>query len=224
MILIAPFVLGLSPALSADLISSPLSGPNLSWTGGYVGAAGGYGWGNAHHRLDDLDVTISNRVNGSLFGFYGGYNYQFDNNVVLGIETDFTWSGQEGGPDGFVLCTCSPPNYVSADLEWNASLRGRLGLAVDRFLPYLSGGMAIGRIRGLYDYVNVDGEINETATGWTLGAGIEYAAAANVTLRFEYRFSDFGSVARQPFLPAFANEQTLRLTSRDLRVGIAYRF
>jgi outer membrane immunogenic protein len=217
---------GLSSALAADLTAGPPVTATFGWTGGYFGPQAGYGWGKADHRVSGLDETTSNDVHGELLGVYGGYNYQFSNDVVIGIDADIVWSDQRGGPDTLFVCSCAPdqPNKVSADLKWSAAVRSRLGYAVGGFLPYISGGLAIARVHGGYDYINADGDIDDTKTGWTLGAGVDYAFTDNLIFRGEYRYSNFGDVTAQPFLPAFADTHTLHFTSHDLRVGIAYKF
>jgi outer membrane immunogenic protein len=219
--------LGLSSALAADLIEQPPQAvPTFSWDGGYIGTQAGYGFGKADHRLEGLDQTTSNDIHGGLLGIYGGYNYQVSGNVVLGIGADFGLSGQDGGPDTFILCSCRRQrrNSVSADVEWNAAVRGRFGYAVDRFLPYISGGLALARVHGVYDYIYADGAIDDVAAGWTLGAGVDYAFTDNVVFRAEFRYSDFGDVIERPFLPTFGSTQTLHLTSNDLLFGIGYKF
>jgi outer membrane immunogenic protein len=68
------------------------------------------------------------------------------------------------------------------------------------------------------------GEINDVMTGWTVGAGVDYAFTDNIIFRAEYRYSDFGSTTQQPFLPLFPNEQEIEFKSHDVRLGLAYKF
>ena len=220
---------GATPSFAADavfadpVVEAPVSGYN--WSGFYVGAQAGYGWGDADHLLSGTEETAENSVDGGLVGGYVGYNYQFSNSFVVGADADLVWSGQEGGPDTVITPLGVPdsPNQVITEVKWTAAIRGRLGYAMDRFLPYIAGGVAFANVEGFYDYIS-PGTIDDTLTGWTIGGGVDYGVTDNLILRAEYRYSDFGEVTEQPFLPSFANEQTLELTSHDVRIGIAYKF
>jgi outer membrane immunogenic protein len=83
-----------------------------------------------------------------------GVNRQFGQ-VVLGIEAD-------GGAVDW-----GPVTAVG-------SVRGRLGYALDRFLPYVTGGMGI-----------------EDAIGWSLGAGVDYAITDRWSIGVDYLHGDF---------------------------------
>jgi outer membrane immunogenic protein len=68
---------------------------------------------------------------------------------------------------------------------------------------------------------------NNTAvrTGWTLGAGFDYAATARWLVRIEYRYADFGTFRYNTAvfgLPALAENH--RITENAVRLGLAYKF
>ena len=73
-----------------------------------------------------------------------------------------------------------------------ASIRGRLGYAFDRALVYATGGVAFLDLDGKDKTVGVNG-VDYSFTGWTIGAGIDYALTDNLSIGAEYRFTDFGS-------------------------------
>jgi outer membrane immunogenic protein len=109
------------------------------------------------------------------------------------------------------------------DLDWEGAARLRLGYAVDRFLPYIAGGVAFGKV----DLERIDdlgaslGSTDETFTGWTVGVGLEYAFTDNFIGRAEYRYTDFGNEDMTiNDLPA----TNVDLTTNDVRLGIAYKF
>jgi outer membrane immunogenic protein len=94
------------PAMAADLpVKAPLMQAPLaySWTGFYVGANIGYGWGNAKSGLIDLPDTAfvsslpghSGNMNGVIGGGQIGYNWQMGN-TVFGLEGDFSGTGMKG--------------------------------------------------------------------------------------------------------------------------------
>ena len=70
--------------------------PTFTWTGFYVGAHVGYGWGQEGDNLSTYALpSDSFNVNGMLGGVHAGYNWQ-TNQLVLGIEADFDGSGVQG--------------------------------------------------------------------------------------------------------------------------------
>ena len=62
-------------------------------------------------------------------------------------------------------------------------MRGRLGYAAGRFMPFVTGGAAFGDIRASTPGL---GGGNTTNAGWTVGAGIEFALVGNWTAKAEY--------------------------------------
>ncbi len=128
-------------------------------------------------------------TDGWLGGAFAGYNFQVNPNWVVGLEGDIVGSGKKSN-------------------SWDATVRGRLGYAYDRYLFYGTGGLAFGNIK--------NGGASATKTGWTVGAGIEAAVTSNVTARFEYRYTDLGS--------AVVGGSTVAQTANDFTVGVAMKF
>ena len=181
-------LLGLSSAMAADLspryqpvplARAPIYYAGYNWTGFYLGINGGGGWGRSQwDGIDHFDVS------GGLIGGTVGYNWQI-NRFVVGAEGDIDWSGIRGTTT--VLC---PPGCNTRN-HWLATVRGRLGYAFDRFLPYLTGGLALGDINA--SVLGLPAGSNTNA-GWTLGGGVEFGLVSNVSLKAEYLFvelSDF---------------------------------
>ncbi|CAO4178352.1 outer membrane protein [Methylorubrum populi] len=149
--------------------------PFIDWSGFYVGGHGGYssaalGFGNVFQPIvaKALRVTVaeaemdashllaarSNHVGGTSYGVYAGLNYQFED-VVAGLEVDYTYFGRTGSTfDEIGRQAITKDNYLttvalagqsSTKIEDYGSVRGRLGYAFGNFLPYLTGGLAVGR-------------------------------------------------------------------------------
>ena len=86
---------------------------------------------------------------GPFAGSFVGGNYQF-NRFVLGVEGDWQWSNLTGSnqalaplrPTGALP---SGPFTVSTTTKDYGSIRGRLGIAFDRFLVFGTGGWATGQ-------------------------------------------------------------------------------
>lgn len=88
-----------------------------------------------------------------------------------------------------------------------------------RVLPYVAGGVAFG---GYTIVTNDQGTIyadRRSVTGWTIGAGADYAFTDKLIGRFGYRYTDFGDKSY-----ADGYGYNVGLKTHELRVGIAYKF
>lgn len=188
-----------APPPVAEVIYSPA--PAFSWTGGYIGGLLGYEWGDAKVR----DGGPSLDPDGWMGGIFGGYNFQTSNVFVVGIEGDFTFSGAKDKAAG-----------VTVDNNWNSTLRARAGVALDRFLIYGTGGLAVGNIT-----TKVSGAGSDTGThaGWTIGGGIEAAFTDNIIGRLEYRYTDYGTNVYDT-----KPKTKVDFQSSQVMVGVGYKF
>jgi outer membrane immunogenic protein len=179
--------LGIASASAADIqrrAVMPAKAPVIvtsayNWTGPYIGISGGEGWGRS-----DFSAPLSSgsfKTSGGLVGGTLGYNYQI-NQVVLGLEGDASWSDLRGSS------TCGGLSCQTSN-NWLGTARARLGYAVDRFMPYVTGGAAFGDIK-----TNVAGlgSASTTKAGWTAGGGVEAAIAGPWTAKLEYLYVDLG--------------------------------
>jgi len=205
-----------SSAFAADAIVEQVA-PAFSWTGGYAGIQAGYAWGDGDIDQITGPGFIDSKPDGFLGGIYAGYNYQMSNNLVVGAELDVVSANVDGSGQIFTAPGIPFPGiFANEELNWSAAARLRLGYAVDRFLPYIAGGVAFGDI----DVSSNSGTpFGGTHTGWTLGVGLDYAMTDNLLLRAEYRYTDFGSESYgDPF------DSEVKLTTSEVRLGIAYKF
>ncbi|MGX9147441.1 outer membrane protein [Mesorhizobium sp. 128a] len=211
-----------TPALAADLSPLPTEPAAYTWTGLYVGAEAGYAWGNSTYDgagspAGPPFISTSVDPKGGFGGAYVGYNYQFNGNYVIGVEADANFADVNGDN----TFSTFPGVVASGELKWFGSARLRAGYAFDRFLPFVTGGLAIGHYSGSE---NGSLEHSDNMVGWTAGAGLEYAMTDNLIARVEYRYSDYGRKS-QPAPFNFPTEQVrLDLTTNDVRVGLAYKF
>ncbi|MCV9935926.1 porin family protein [Boseaceae bacterium BT-24-1] len=193
--------------------------PVFTWTGFYVGAHAGYGFGDDNsHRLapGGSPASIANatigfaigsipsRINQNNKGLIGGgqigYNYQIGS-VVLGAEADLSYSDVsskaivETPEDDLRFAGV---HRASSSLDWLGTARLRLGFAVDRFLIFATGGVAFGNVNhsASVSYRGVGrslaGSTSSFETGWTVGGGVEYAFTNNVSVKAEYLYYDLG--------------------------------
>jgi len=195
--------------------------PTFSWTGFYFGGQIGGSWSDT--KKLDLAEGGSLDSSGFIGGLYAGYNYDFGNNIVIGAETDWVWSGlhktyEESYTKGYKTYEGS----AKLKEHWAGATRVRVGYAMDRLLPYIAGGVAYAKLStdtgektaGSDEDFDYD-RASETFTGWTIGAGVDYALTQNVLLRVEYRYND---------LSKKEDDSRLKYKTNDVRVGVAYKF
>lgn len=178
--------------------------PAWSWTGLYVGINGGYGWGSSDFSAPF--ATGSFDTDGGLVGGTLGYNWQ-QGQFVFGAEGDIDWSDIGGST------TCGGVN-CTVDNDWLGTLRGRVGYAFDRFMPYITGGLAVGNVSTNIAGVGSGDDVN---AGWTAGGGIEARITGPWTAKLEYLYVDLGrggSVAGSD----------ADFTTNIVRGGINYKF
>jgi outer membrane immunogenic protein len=231
------------------------------WTGFYVGVHGGYGW--ARPRITDFDLNESNintfdgdipfgapKLKGAVFGGHAGYNWQWGQRGVVGLEIDYSAanirSTQAGSVDFFREC-CGriiETRTLNAKLDSLASARARVGYLVSpEFLLYGTGGAAWGHTKFTGTFLREPSEgddildISRASSnhfGWVAGAGAEWMLwNSGLILRVEYLHYDFGSASL-----AFDDTRTDgatskrdsfvmplgRLTTDVVRGGISYKF
>ncbi len=182
---------------------APDPGPAIDtrdWGGFYIGAYGGYNWITAGvSGSTDVDAE------GLKGGVYTGFNQQFDNDVVLGIEAI-------GG-----LGDISDTNVgTTIDQQWDASVRGRMGYAFDQSMFYGFAGLGATSVEA----TTAAGSDTQTLTGWNVGAGLETQLADNLTARFEYGFSDYSDES----FSLGGGTTNIDLTDQGVLLGLGLKF
>ena len=210
---IVAFAVAVQAANAADLrrpppqypVKAPVYQP-FDWTGFYAGINAGYGWGRSRYDFGVLGANALD-VNGGLVGGTVGYNYQIGQ-TVLGIEGDIDWQNVKGS----AACV---GGVCQTKSDWISTVRGRLGYAADRFMPYVTGGAAFGNVNA-----NIPGlgSQSDTRTGWTVGGGAEYAFAPNWTVKAEYLYVDLGK-----FTCAVCGAN-VKFNENIVRAGLNYKF
>ena len=198
--------LSMNPVMAADLgqvapaAPAPVAvAPVANWSGFYIGALLGYTWGET-----DYNAGASPDIDGFDGGAYIGANHQW-NQFVLGIEADALISGADGGSGG-----------ISADQDWSGSLRARAGIALDQFLLYGTGGVAVTGA----EVSDATGSDSNTHWGWTLGAGAEAMLRDNVTARVEYRYTDY----EDQTYTLGGSSGDVDLQTHSVRAGVGVKF
>jgi len=200
------------PRAPAAYIPPP---PLFSWTGFYLGINGGYGFGQSNWSNPNFAAPTGNfNTSGFLIGGTLGANYQMGA-FVIGLEGDGDWNDA----NGTTFNTCGAGCTTQG--EWLATLRGRAGYAWDRVLFYGTGGAAFGNVQawsGGLPYASV------TQTGWTAGAGVEWAFLPNWTAKVEYLYVDLGNFSCPAASCGGALPTTVSFNENIVRAGINYKF
>ena len=190
-------------ASAADYLEpvAPVQAPGFTWTGLYAGAHAGYGWSDADWTLVDNaspgacgrcgSVVTSSDADGFLGGVQVGYNYQFENNIVLGAEAEVSFGDMSGAGS---WAASDGPRDAAFNFDAMLTAGPKLGLAADHWLFYGEGGLAA--LSGEYTHRNyVSGNTfrdDASELGWFVGGGVEYAFNSNWSTRVEYNYVDFG--------------------------------
>ena len=226
-------VLTAAPAFAADLRRQQAPQPQpyaavvppFLWNGFYIGAQVGYAWGrdrseefvSATGLATGVDPRFS--TSGALGGLHAGYNYQFSN-LVFGIEGDIEASGIRGAVN-----VAAPNTSVDFDSRWQGSVRGRFGYAFGPSLFYVTGGVAFADLKhDLFVGAGPVERFRRTETGWTAGAGFEYALSPNWSTRLEYRYTDFGQLTEASAVAAPGLSYRHDPNFHTVRLGVSYRF
>lgn len=192
------------------------------WSGFYFGAhAGGSAATGVNEaplagsRLPTFDAGDEIEMSGMLGGVFAGINMMTDT-MLLGIEADIGVGTVEGTFNDFTFDTES----ITSTIDWNAHLRGRIGVAVDSVLFYLAGGLAVASNSVFVDAAS-SGEDEDSAihVGLTIGGGVELALAENVVARAEYLYDDYGSADYS----LFGSNWSQDINSHTVRVGLSFR-
>ena len=126
-------------------------------------------------------------VNGALYGGQIGYNWQ-SGLYVFGIEGSLSASSIQGTTACVAILECK------RDVDWLATLTGRVGYAMGPTLVYGMAGVAWADVStnvGVVGLPLLSG--SDTHTGWVAGFGFEYALSSHISTRVEYAHIDLGS-------------------------------
>jgi outer membrane immunogenic protein len=200
-------------AAAADLPArAPVKAPvavaaPFNWTGFYIGVHGGGAWLDHKQTTFQSNSACAAPFNttsvceldrfGGAFGGLAGYNFQ-SGRVVYGLEVDGSWLGVKTSasyPD--IVALSGTTVTLTGNVDWLATVRGRIGLTMSPTLLYVTGGAAFGGVKSSW-LTDAPGEgvtVDKTKVGWVVGGGIEHAFAAQWTARVEALFHDLGKVS-----------------------------
>ncbi|PPD02532.1 outer membrane protein [Methylocystis rosea] len=233
-------VLAVSAASAADLPSykappPPPLPPPFSWEGFHIGVSGSYAGGvsSQYSNLYALQpgaflvFPTSNSIgtSGYMVGYQNGYNWVFANRIVVGYESEYNYANVRAtNTSGYFTGV-----GASSRLQWFGAERLRFGYAFGRILPYITGGLAYGKVSP-YGQQWANGSVFPSSravwqAGFTVGAGVEYAVLDNWTVKAEYLFTRMKGASGASIGFPFAYRVTTgnNLDTHIARIGVNYQ-
>jgi high affinity Mn2+ porin len=210
------------------------------WSGFYVGAHLGYGWGRSNwSEAPDLVSGSFNLAKsydaftntGSYFaGLQAGYDYMLPNRVVLGTVVDASapsfrnLDGISIGGSSFFTSAALGPQTFSETMLMFGTVRARVGYAPGDWLFYATGGYAWTRNRAIVTQLG-NGPIDSPLLwrlGWAAGGGVEFPVKPHWTATLEYLYTRYGHTGT--FFPNAGQGYDSDFSLQQLRLGLNYRF
>jgi outer membrane immunogenic protein len=216
---------GVAPAadmpVKAPVYKAPAAIVAYNWSGFYVGGHVGYFWGKTRVEEDGEIIEPGAKTNGVVGGVLAGVNWQ-SGPAVFGLEGDFGWANAHGTGQTVFVETQAPNTY---DLKWTSHVRGRVGYAIDNWLIFIAGGLAIADLDFHEGAITTTATINPgaggTYLGWSIGGGIDYAFTRNIIGRLEYLYDDFG---HKDYIGIDGDPYRVSLTGHTLRGALTWKF
>lgn len=192
-----------SVSRAADLVSPAPEA--IDWSGFYTGLHGGWGWADAESEYGNDNFNeggapgcdfgawgcaVDLKPDGGFVGAQAGFNFVFDNGLLLGVEGDYALASlnDNGAAGAGVFNT-----HVDLEVDQLASVRARLGMSMGQWLPFATAGWgwAHGDRSTFNSNVGTSSDKN-WHDGWTAGVGAEYAISDTWSVKAEYRYYSLG--------------------------------
>lgn len=215
-----------------------------NWTGFYAGGNIGYGWAD-NKQTNNKDGYHKIKPKGVIGGIQAGYNYQFDNNFVIGAEAQFSIANIKKSENDSKVSSPYSPYSNTAKIKNAFSLNATAGYAVDSFLPYVTAGLTYGKREfGLAcgaqyaalpgsptcDGKNNNPEFNKTASksslGYNLGVGVKYRVSRDISIGAEYRYTKFSNKSVNLYDPKYPSKskRDFKTSMNTLNFSVNYQF
>jgi outer membrane immunogenic protein len=225
-----------------------------SWAGFYIGGFGGYKFASTDVTLglsgswltdgtgDNTPVASAGSqdldTSGFELGGLIGYNYQW-NKWVVGLEGSGGYVWLRDSHDTGIFTTNSGDTYdvrSSFKSHYLATFGPRIGYAFCRWLPYVTGGLAVGDIDFNQQITQHNvlfsegGSASEGKAGWMVGGGLQYAITDHWSARVQYQYIDLGSVSFDhqgvgpPGSTTYTGNSELELREHNASLAIIYKF
>lgn len=146
------------------------------YAGGHIGGI----WGEG--KLNTLALPLDSDAS-AIGGVLGGVEFS-NGSFVAGVEADYGWGSREiKDSSGSCFGTMCGSN-------WNAHVRGRIGVEFDKLTLFVAGGWVFSE----FEFQNFTGRVNKSATGTSLGGGIQYKIDDQWEVRLEFLHDRYGNL------------------------------
>jgi outer membrane immunogenic protein len=229
--------------IKAAPVPAPI--PYAGWQGWYIGGAIGANRVNTTATTtfnsnstsntacqggdEDAMASCATAATGFTGGVQVGYDWQ-SRYFVYGVVADWTWSTAK---HTVTLTGATSAPFQTAKIDWFATFRGRMGLAVDDTMVYMTGGLALGHLKSstgctspCYSGANFTNALNKTKVGWVAGVGAEHKFNQNWSVFGEFLYYDFGHASATGQTVANGNVYSTEFTHEMFqgKLGLNYRF
>lgn len=221
------------------------------WTDFYFGTKAGavFSQINAHtstqagSMFTPEQATVVNNVGeqtldttGFLSGVEGGYNWQF-NRLLLGLEADLQSLSTNAIKYSDAISYTSQntaAQYVItsyAENNWLLTARPRLGLIVNNWVLYATGGLSLALLHSDFLFSDSLGsfesqKVSKVKPGYVVGAGVETSLTNTISLKTEYLFADFQHTSASKMDQSIPAGQTflngITFKSNSINLGLNY--
>jgi len=244
---------GTAVAVAPALAQSPPMVAN--WAGCYLGPTFGGDWGDSAVKgtpngafplleptvIPNLSAITTGHLHpaGAIGGGEIGCNFQ-SGSFVFGLEGDMSgWGFSQGvagrlGPGDPLAPGTTLTSNTSIHSSWLATVRPRIGYAVNNWLLYATGGVSLSEMTAKQSvFFSATGSTqagkatSSDMASWVAGGGLEYSISPAWSVKGEYLYVDLPSVTVHQFNPAFPTfTQTTKFSNNAnvIRVGLNYHF
>jgi outer membrane immunogenic protein len=186
----------------------------FTWTGFYVGANVGYVWG----EVEEPDLaTVKIDPEGFFAGGQAGYDYQFDNNIVLGafVTAPAVFAEEKDALFG---------TTIESDVNWAMAGGVRAGYAFGNFLPYVMGGYIVGEGSATLT-LGGGASFDDTQThdGYLVGVGADYRISEMFDIGIAYTHTGM-STEEYDLTPAVAAPLDVGYDADAVTFKVDFRF
>lgn len=248
----------LSLLIAASLFSTAAFAADGDWSGWHIGVNAGHASGDSQtdvalggawtsesqalrdHVVDNWSDEAS--PSGSAYGIQFGYDHQFESNLILGAEVEYSKlnadDSRSTGPVPTVPFPSLSYNFGnSVEVNDQTTVRAKLGYAIDRHQIYATAGWTqvdaefTAEVLSNGNYSKI-GSKNDTQDGIQWGVGYAFDFGNQWSLRAEYLRTDVGDVdyasVYRPgsafVTPAYTETFNQDLEFDTFRIGVDYRF
>ncbi|MEL6088574.1 outer membrane protein [Bartonella schoenbuchensis] len=246
---------------SMSVVLPNVVAPSFSWTGFYFGGQiGGFssktdlnlnlkGVGSA--KLSSIEKDLLPKLSGFVGGLYAGANFDLDNSLVLGVDTDVIWSDKKDtkvikhsgykmndGGRGVQRQHSLREEAVSSDellekfivtishtvkQKWAGATRMRIGFAVDHIMPYIAGGVAYTQIQDIF-LASTEITKNKIVDETKAMFGYTFGGGVDFAMMDDLILRAeyrFSNFGKKKFIK---DKFEIDYKTNDFRVGVSYKF